>query len=226
MKQLQGCLQQVSPQNLQEESRWKPNLEPPNWWFVDVFLFQVGRRRFFRSSFYLGCPVCLLAQFSGRNSLGTVFGSLLGSSGKSTDEEIDKCSSDGTNQARLLDIFSFSSKMCWMLILQVLVVLVEISKPGDVFKVDMAENSSTQLFRWHPEFLMSIPVVRLFRDPHFLRSSVPIHVYLDIPCKYINRYTYIYIYNITSICQYASFCIFACCQPCRIFFCTLMRFMF
>ena len=173
----------------------KITTKPPNWWFVDVFLFQVGRRRFFRSSFYLGCPVCLLAQVSGRNSLGTVFGSLLGSSGKS-DEEIDKCSSDGTNQARLLDIFSFSSKMCWMLILQVLVVLVEISKPGDVFKVDMAENSSTQLFRWHPEFLMSIPVVRLFPDPHFLRSSVPIHVYLAIPCKYINRYTYIYIYII------------------------------
>jgi len=33
-----------------------------------------------------------------RNSLGTVFGSLLGSSGKS-EEEMDKCSSDGTNQA-------------------------------------------------------------------------------------------------------------------------------
>ena len=48
---------------------------------------------------------------SGRNSLGTVFGSFIGSS-KTEDEMINQ-PSNGTSQARFLDI-SPNSKIRWM----------------------------------------------------------------------------------------------------------------
>ena len=71
---------------------------------------------------------------SGRNSLGTVFGSFIGSSNaQSTEDEMINQPSNGTSQARFLDISPVGCKKK-----QVLVVPVEISSQfdGDVFNVE------------------------------------------------------------------------------------------